>query len=65
VLGPNGEPAVSLTLSGVVTLVKRVNVASKAEDSASAALQGLVMHSANGKIDFSQEKAKPEEENHE
>jgi hypothetical protein len=65
VLGPNGEPAVSLTLSGVVTLVKRVNVASKAEDTAASRLQGVVMNSANGKIDFSKEKAKSEEEDHE
>jgi hypothetical protein len=65
VLGPNGEPAVSLTLSGVVTLVKRVNVASKAEDTPASRLQGVVMNSANGKIDFSKEKAKSEEEDHE
>jgi hypothetical protein len=49
----------------VVTLVKRVNVASKAEDTAASRLQGVVMNSANGKIDFSKEKAKSEEEDHE
>ena len=65
ILGPNGEPAVSLTLSGVVTLVKRVNVASKAEDTAASRLQGVVMHSANGKIDFSKASPKSEEEDHE
>jgi hypothetical protein len=62
VIAPNGEPAVSLGLSGVLTLVKRVNVASKAEAISNGTPEGVVMYSANGKIDFREKESTIEEE---
>ena len=62
VIAPNGEPAVSLGLSGVLTLVKRVNVASKAEALTQGTPDGVVMYSANGKLDFREKEDAIEEE---
>jgi hypothetical protein len=47
-----GQRTVSLELAGVLTLVKRVNVASKSDALDGAAISGLVNYSANGKVDL-------------
>jgi hypothetical protein len=47
-----GERTVGLELAGVLTLVKRVNVASKSSPLEEVAASGLVNYAANGKIDL-------------
>jgi hypothetical protein len=59
VVNAKGEPAVDLTLVGVLTFVKRVNVAAKAPDVTLDQLKGVVSRSANGKIDLEQDSQKP------
>lgn len=59
VVNAKGEPAVNLTLIGVLTFVKRVNVAAKAPDVTLDQLKGVVSRSANGKIDLEKDSQKP------
>ncbi|XVJ50741.1 MAG: nuclear transport factor 2 family protein [Vampirovibrio sp.] len=59
VVNAKGEPAVNLTLVGVLTFVKRVNVAAKAPDVTLDQLKGVVSRSANGKIDLEKDSQKP------